>query len=152
MFYAKSFSYLQRSAKLLLKTGNGVIQTGNGTFYPISRPQIKRLLLHIHQEVLHWSLSQDIQMGKGIIYPSSRPLRKKILLQKVFPIYHGVQNLFLNQVSNRIIQTGNWFISKTFGLGLWSRKLFHLINWFSKQDIELSKQEMELFLLFPGHW
>ena len=55
-----------------------------------------------------------IQTGNGIIYPIFNPLIKKLLLQNVSQLYKGVS------------------------------------NWISKQEIELSKQEMELFIPFPG--
>ena len=142
----------------IILTGNGIILTGNGIIYPISRPLIPKLLLqhllHINQGVQNCFSKQEmdlskqeielflpliglwpknlfynifsiltkefktgnriIQTGNGIIYPISRPLIKKLLLQNVFQLCQGV-----------------W-------------------NWISKQEIELSKQEMELCIPFPG--
>ena len=57
-----------------------------------------------------------IQTGNGIISPISWPLIKKLLLQKVYNFYNGVQ------------------------------------NWCWKVEMDLSKQEMELFLLFHDLW
>ena len=73
--FTKDFSFDLRSSKLIFKTGNGIIQTGN------------------------W-----------IISPTSRPLIKKLLLQNVSHLFQGFQ------------------------------------NWFPKQEMELSKQEIELFI------
>ena len=64
---------------MIFKTGNGIIQTGN-----------------------------------GLISPTSRPLIKKLLLQKNSHLFEGVQNKF------------------------------------SKREMELSKQEMELFHPLQG--
>ena len=79
--FTKCFSFGPRGSKLIFKTGNEIIQTGN-----------------------------------GIISPTSRPLIKKLLLQHLLHINQGVK------------------------------------NWFSKQEMELFKQEMELFLPLPGLW
>ena len=44
--FKKYFSFSTRNSELIFKTGNRIIQTGNGIFYPISRPPIKKPLLH----------------------------------------------------------------------------------------------------------
>ena len=44
--FTKCFSFIPRSLKLIFKTGNRIIQTGNGIIYPIFRPLIKKLPLH----------------------------------------------------------------------------------------------------------
>ena len=43
--FTKCFSFVLRGLKLIFKTGNRIIQTGNGIISPISRPLIKKLLL-----------------------------------------------------------------------------------------------------------
>ena len=43
--FTKRFSLLPRSSRLIFLTGNGILQTGNGIIFPISRPPIKKLLL-----------------------------------------------------------------------------------------------------------
>ena len=43
--FTTSFPFLPRNSKLIFKTGNGLIQTGNGIISPTSRPLIKKLLL-----------------------------------------------------------------------------------------------------------
>ena len=77
----KMFSFSPRSSKLIFKTGNEIIKTGN-----------------------------------GIISPTSRLLIKKLLLQHFLHFNQGVN------------------------------------NWFSKQEVESSKQEMELFIPLPALW
>ena len=61
------------------------------------------------------------------------------------------------KTGNGIIQTGNGIISPTSRPLIKKLLLQHLLhinqgvqNWFSKQEMELSKQEMELFLPLPG--
>ena len=63
------------------------------------------------------------------------------------------------ETGNGIIQTGNGIISPTSRpliKELLLQNIFHLFqgaqNWFSKQEMELFKQEMEIFLPLPGLW
>ena len=63
------------------------------------------------------------------------------------------------KTGNGIIKTGNGIISPTSGPLIKKLLLLHLFqinqgvqNWFSKQGMELSKQEMELFIPFPCLW
>ena len=63
------------------------------------------------------------------------------------------------KTGNGIIQTGNGIIypfSRMPIKKLLLQNVFHsnqgVQNWFSKQEMELSKQEMELFIPFPGLW
>ena len=44
-YFTTCFSFLPRDSKLILKTGNGIMQTGNRIISPTSRPLIKELLL-----------------------------------------------------------------------------------------------------------
>ena len=63
------------------------------------------------------------------------------------------------ETGNGIIQTGNGIISPT-STPLIKKLLLHNVThliqgvqkWFLKQEMELSKQEMELFLPLPGLW
>ena len=48
--FTKYLPFLLRSPNPVLQTGNGIIQTGNGIISPISRPQIRKLLL---QKIFH---------------------------------------------------------------------------------------------------
>ena len=60
--------YLPRNSKLILKTGNGIIQIRNGIIFPTSRPLIKKLLLqhllHFNQEVQNWFSKQEMELLK----------------------------------------------------------------------------------------
>ena len=120
----KHFSFDPKVSKLIFKTGNGIIQTGN-----------------------------------GIISPTFWPPMKKLLLQNIFHLIQGFQKLIskigngIIQSGNGILQTGNGIISPTSRLLMKKLLLQHIFylfqsfqNWFSKQETELSKQEMELFL------
>ena len=67
----------------------------------------------------------------------------------------GSKSIF--KTGNGIIQTGNGIlspISRPLIKKLLLQHIFYLFqsfkNWFSKQEMELSKQEMELFLPHPG--
>ena len=66
--FTTSFPYLPRSSKLIFKTGNEIIQTGNGIISPTSGPLIKKLLLqhifHTDQRVQHWFSKQEIELSK----------------------------------------------------------------------------------------
>ena len=60
---------------------------------------------------------------------------------------------------NGIIQTGNgiispisWPLIKKLILQKVSNFYNGVQNWCWKEEMDLSKQEMELFLLFPDHW
>ena len=44
--FTKCFLFDLRGSKLIFKTGNGIIQTGNGINSPTSRPLIQKLFLH----------------------------------------------------------------------------------------------------------
>ena len=66
---------------------------------------------------------------------------------------------FIFKTRNKIIQTGNGIFSLTFRHLIKKLLLQHLLhinqgvqNLFSKREMELSKQEMELFLPIPGLW
>ena len=82
-------------------------------------------------------------------------LNQKTSLTKVFPLGPRILKL-ISETGNGIIQTGNGIISPF--SGHWIKKLLlqkypHMVQrfhyWFQKQKMELSKQEMELFLAFP---
>ena len=53
---------------MIFKTGNEIIQTGNGIISPTSGPLIKKLLLqhllHITQEVRNWFSKQEMELSK----------------------------------------------------------------------------------------
>ena len=62
---------------MVLKTGNGTIQTGNGIISPISRPLIKnffyKMFLNFANEfkLVLKTGNRTIQTGNGIISPNS---------------------------------------------------------------------------------
>ena len=63
------------------------------------------------------------------------------------------------KTGNGIIQTGNgiispisWPLLKKLRLQKVSNFYNGVQNWCWKEEIDLSKQGMELFLLFPDHW
>ena len=65
----------------------------------------------------------------------------------------------ITQKGNGIIQTGNgiislisWPLIKILILQNVSNFYSGVQNWCWKEEMELSKQEMELYLLFPDHW
>ena len=82
--------------------------------------------------------------GNGIILPTSRPLIKNLLLQNVSHFYWGLQNWFLKIIS----PTSSPLIEKHL-LHDVSNFCLQVQSWFWKQEMKSSKQEMELFLLFP---
>ena len=107
---------------MILKTGNEIIQTGN----------------------------EIIQTGNGIVSPTSRPLIKNF--------FYNILSI-LTKEFKLVFKTGNRIISPTFGPLIKKLLLKHLLhiyqgiqNWFSKQELELFKQEMELLLPLPGLW
>ena len=63
--------YLPRNSKLIDKTVNGIIQTGNGIISPLSRLLIKIFIL---QNVSYFQENGMIQPGYGITSPPSWPL------------------------------------------------------------------------------
>ena len=77
--FSTSFSYVPRGSKLSFKTGNGIIQTGNGIISPTFGPLIKKVLL---QDVFFFIFTKEIKIirtGNVIIFPISRPLIKTFL-------------------------------------------------------------------------
>ena len=57
--FTKCVLFVPRGSKLIFKTGNGIVQTGNGIISPTSRPPIKKLLLlnvfYLFQRFQNWS-------------------------------------------------------------------------------------------------
>ena len=45
--FTKYFSFDPKVLKLIFKTGNGFIQTGNGIISPTSRPQMKNVFYNV---------------------------------------------------------------------------------------------------------
>ena len=97
--FIKCFSFIPRSSKLIFKTGNRIIQTGNGTISPNSRPLVKKTSI-TKCSTFDPRSSHSIfktgnginQTGNGIISPTSRPLIKKLIFQNVFHLFQGIQN------------------------------------------------------------
>ena len=79
------------------------------------------------------------QTGYGTISPNSWPLIKKFLLQT------GI-----NQTGNGIISPISWPLIKKLILQKVSNFYNGVQNWCWKEEMELSKQEMELYLLLPN--
>ena len=79
----KHFQLYMKRPKPGLKTGNRIIETGNGIIFPTYRLPIKKLLL---QNILHSTGrapqkiiktgNRNIETGNGIIFPTYRPLIK----------------------------------------------------------------------------
>ena len=118
----KVFLFSSRSSKFIFKAGYGIIQTGN-----------------------------------GIISPHFQAFDQKTSF-KVFLIFIRNSKLIF-KIVNGIVLTGSGFISPTSrplikNLLLQNVSYLHqgVQHWFSKQEIELCKQEMELFLLLRGFW
>ena len=65
-YFTKCISFSPRSSKLICKTGNAIIQTGNGIISPTSRPLVKKFLLqhilHINQGVQNWFAKQGMEL------------------------------------------------------------------------------------------
>ena len=95
--FTQCSSFIPRSTKLIFKTGNRIIQTGNGIISPTYRPLIKNFFYKMSPICSKWfridsqNRKWNIQTGNGIISPTSRPLIKKLLLQNVFNLFQVVQ-------------------------------------------------------------
>ena len=67
-YFTKCFSFDPRGSKSILKSGNGIIQTGNRIIFPPSRPLIKKLILqyvfHLIRGVQHWFSKQEMELSK----------------------------------------------------------------------------------------
>ena len=162
--FTKCFSFDPRGPKLIFKTGNGIIQTGNGFISPTSRPLMKKLLLqnvsHLIQRVQNWFSKQEMELFKQEmeLFLQLPGLWSKNLFYKISLICSKWFKIdFQNRKWNYPNRKWNYFShfqasdSKTS-----YTNVSHLIqvvqNWFSKHEMELSKQEMELFLPLSGLW
>ena len=146
---------------LFFKSGYRIIQTGNGIISPTFRPLIRKLLL---KHLLHINKGVRILFSKWEMEIFKQEMELFLTLPGLWS-----NNFFYNIISiltkefeiyfqNRKC-TGNRIISPTFRpliKKLLLHNVSHLVqglqNWFSKQEMELSKQEMELFIPFPGLW
>ena len=145
------------SSKLVLKTENGIIS-------PTSWPPIKKLLLqkvyNFSKRIQNWFWKQEIELSK-------QEMELFLLLSDLRSKNYFTKDLswlprFLKMVfktGNGIIQTGNgiispisWPLIKKLILQKVSNFYNGVQNWCWKEEMDLSKQEMELFLLFPDHW
>ena len=90
LLITRCFTFFARSLKLILKTGNRIIQTGNGIISPTSRHLIKKVCskdcFHFYQWVLYWFSTENgiIQAGNGIISLPFWSLIQNFLLQIFF--------------------------------------------------------------------
>ena len=50
------------SLKPIFQTGKGILQTGNGIIFPISRPPIKKLLLQNVSHLYQGFLKQEMEL------------------------------------------------------------------------------------------
>ena len=120
--FTKWFSLVTRVSKLIFQTGNGIFQTGNGIISPTSRPLIKKLLFQLFP-ICPKGFKIDFQNRKWK-YPNRK------------------WNYFSHFKASD--KKSSFTISFSFVL--------RVQNWFRKQEMELSKQEMEFFLPLPGLW
>ena len=99
LFYKMSL-ILNKEFIIDLKTGNGIIQKGNGIMSPascpLSKPCFTRLFTFSPRslKLIIKTGNKIIQTGNGIISRNSRPLSKKLLLQSVSHFHQGIQNRF----------------------------------------------------------
>ena len=120
-----------------------------------------------HKRCIIWSKGLKINFqNRKWIYPNRKwnyfstiqASNKKNSFSKCFS-FDPRGSKFILKTGNGIIQTGNGIISPTSRppiKKLLLQNVFHILqgvqNWFSKQEMELSKQEMELFIPLPGLW
>ena len=94
---------------MIFKTGNEIIQTGNGIISPTSGPLIKKLLLqhllHINQGLQNLFSKQEMEL-----FLQLPGLGWKNSFYKDFPLYSKEIKIYL-QTGNGIIQTGDGIIS-----------------------------------------
>ena len=135
--FRKGFLLSPTNPKLILKTGNAIIQTGNENISPISWPPMENFFYYI----MFLNFANDFKTGfenRKLNYLNRKwnyfsyfvTSNQKHSFTKSFWLLKVNPKIVLKTV-NIIIQTGN------------------VQNWFEIQEIELSKQEMELFLLLP---
>ena len=154
--FATSHPYLPRTSKLIFKTENWIIQTGNGIIPPTSRPLIKKLilqhLLHINQGVPKWFSKQEIELPKQemkLFLPLpglwSKNLKKNSDWKTSFTtssLYLPRHSKLVFKTGNKMDQTGNRIISPTSRPLINKLLLQHLLhiyqgvqNWFLKWEI-----------------
>ena len=122
--FTKCLSFVPSGSKLIFKTGNRIIQTGNGIISPTSRPLIKKLLL---QKVFH-SLECKIDFrNRKWNYPNRKwrylshfkaSIQKAPFTKCISFDPRGSKLIFetgngIIQTGYGIIQTGNGIISPT---------------------------------------
>ena len=111
-YFVRCFSFDPRGSKLIFKTENGIIQTGNGIISPPSRPLIKKLILQIVL-ICSKGFKMDFQNRKWN-YPnrnwnyfsSFKGSNQKISFTKYFSFVPRDSKLIF-KTGNGIIQTGN---------------------------------------------
>ena len=101
------------SSKLIFRRGNGIIQTGNGIVYPISRPLIKNFFYQMF--LIHTKeFKIDFQNRKWNYLSYFQASDQKLLLPNVSHSHQGVQNWFSKQEMKLFIPVS----------GLWSKNFF----------------------------
>ena len=103
---------LTNSPKLIFKTVNGMIQSGKGIIYPISRHLIKKLLLqhllHINQGGQNWNWNFPNRKWKYFSHLQGSD--QKTSFTKCF-IFFPIGRKLIFQTGNRMIQIENEIIS-----------------------------------------
>ena len=149
---------------MIFKTGNGIIKTGNGIILPTSRPLIKKLLLqdvsHFYRGLQNWFLKHEMELFKQEmeLFLPLPVLWSKNFFNKNFLISTQEFKIdFQNRKRNYLNRKRNYFshfLASDQKTSFTRCFTFYQVvgDCFSKQEMELFKQEMELFLPLPGRW
>ena len=150
--FTRCFTFFERSLKSIYITGKKIVWTWNQIISLTSWPRIKNFfhkIFHFHQ---------GVQTRKSNYFSHFLASDQKTSSTAYSP-YLPRNSILIVKTGNGIIQTGNGIISPTSRPLIKKLLLQHLLhinqgfqNWFSKQEMELSKQEMEIFLTLPGLW
>ena len=156
--FMKGFSIFPRTSKLILKTGNEIIQKENWNLSPNSSSLIQmtfKKCFSFSLGVQNWFSKQEMEIFKQEInfFCTLSCLWSKKFFCKILLIFaKELQNREWNHPNRKGNQISNFqppdqkcFFYKMF---------YHhwLQNWFLKQEMELSKQEIKTILSFPGLW
>ena len=115
--FTKCFLLLQMSSKLVLKTGKGIIQTGNGINSPTSWAPLKKNVSYKIFLTLT-SLKLALKTGKGIIQTGNRIIFLLPELQSKNLFY----KMFLTFTNESTSLAGSATLDDT----SWARLTFHL--------------------------
>ena len=147
-----------------METGNRIIQTGNGIISSTSWPPIKNffykkfLTFKNESKTGFENRKYNYLNRKWKYFSYFLTSNQKTYFTKDLSLLPRFLKMVF-KTGNGIIQTGNGIISPNYWpliKKLIIQKVANFYNgvqnWCWKEETELSKQEMELFLLFPDHW